>query len=596
MHFPEFLQSHQLQLDSIPKHLWKSIHRKLCWDSEPSELELLKSDPDQHQVTLESSTSILDPDGQVFVLDHIFTFSDGDLRESLDTAPKSDVDAMALVLSRRGMDVATTSKLASAIWTIADAYTISVTKEQGKVTQQFMWYVPGEKILNMAHSDTPNMNCCLFFDMYGMRPINLIWPNRIIKSGEPLTRDYLQSCKNKKERQSLAFAWFHLSEPPASSLSEKIKASTQQVDTKSDNLALDVKALQIDSKTKTVDYTRKILPKKEKYLVYSPDIAKHLFKDSLRGSKFELTTSTADADIFWTAEKHHYNSLGHHQFYNNFPNQGTLVVKDRLQACIYKHWGLLGSEKWYPRSFNLNWEVDEFVSMFLACQSQNSKNNVWIVKPWNGTRSQGIIVSRDLPEILKQLATGPKLVAKYIHPPALLEGKTKFDLRVLVIIESVSPLKLYTVPTAIYSRESNVPYDIHLEQLDSFTHHFTVMGYRQLDVVKSPLPELKTRIEACSAKPISFDKDILPRILQVIRNGVEAAVNGDGLESLGADVKVKSMYGADVILDADLNPWLLEFSEVPDTGRVIETWPTLYGDLLNSLFVADQMSEKFVAF
>ncbi|KAH9252530.1 hypothetical protein BASA81_009573 [Batrachochytrium salamandrivorans] len=109
------------------------------------------------------------------------------------------------------------------------------------------------------------------------------------------------------------------------------------------------------------------------------------------------------------------------------------------------------------------------------------------------------------------------------------------------------------------------------------------MGYRNLHVVRSPLADLVKRIEACAppSQAISFDKDILPRILAVIRKGVEAAIFGSESCALDADEQVKTIFGADVLLDSELNPWLLEFSVVPDTGRVIDMWPTLYGDLSN---------------
>ncbi|KAH6562326.1 hypothetical protein BASA61_008343 [Batrachochytrium salamandrivorans] len=635
MLYAAFVDSHRDQLQSIPKNLWKPIHRKLCWDNEPTELELLVSDPDCHKVTLRLPVSLLtdtqsattdigdlDPDGQVFVLDHMFTFPEDKLYESLEATDRPEVDLVANILKRRGMDTSTTDALANAIWVVADAYAMTVTDGSGKSAQHHMWYIPGEKILNMQHSDTPNMECRIFFDMYGMRPVSMLWPTRVIKPGETLTRDYLWSSKDKKERQALAFAWFQKNEPLLQQIApnlirdsaqsildqpsvDQLKARSSLATPTDCNMQTRVNGLSIGEDSSDAEpgsssstWQRCLLPFKDKYLVYSPDISKHLFKSSLDGSRFGLTDDISKADIVWTAAKIERHTLLPHQFFNQFPNQGALVVKDMLQACIYKKWGFEGARGWYPLSFNLNSDVHAFIAEFLGGQEQDSHNNVWIVKPWNGTRSQGITISRSLPQILKQLATGPKLVAKYIHPPALLEGKIKFDLRVLVIVESVSPLRMYFVPSAIYARESHIAYDANLKNLHSFAEHFTVMGYRNLHVVRSPLADLVKRIEACAppSQAISFDKDILPRILAVIRKGVEAAIFGSESCALDADEQVKTIFGADVLLDSELNPWLLEFSVVPDTGRVIDMWPTLYGDLFESLFVTRDVSDKFTAF
>ncbi|KAI8926986.1 tubulin-tyrosine ligase family-domain-containing protein [Entophlyctis helioformis] len=596
--FDEWVESHRAQLAPIPKPLWKALFRKLTWSSEPDELALLKASHDSWSVAFNGAAGEeLGPGSHIFVLEHVLSFPEERLRETLEQAPPQTIAPVRAVLARRGLDVASTDALMRAVWLAASAYVMTVLDDQGKQKQTYTWYLPAEQLLNMPHSETPNMACHLFFDLYSMKPLSLCWPLKRIAAGEECTRDYLAASTDRKERSALLFSWLQHSELPDPSLVQKLKslAALRRPDPQSATASAPATSA---SSAKTADH-RDTLPVKPHYLVYSPDIAPLLIKSSLDNSRFSLTSDPDAADIIWVAAPYDRTKLKPHQFLNQIANQNTLAVKDLLQAAIYKHWGIARAEGWYPRSFNLNSETLGFIGEYLNCQESQPDSNVWIVKPWNGTRSQGITVSNHLPEILKQLTTGPKLVAKYIHPPALLDGTTKFDLRVLVVVDSVSPLRIYTVPSVIYAREGNNTYDMDLTHLDSFESHYTVMGYRNLSVKRSSRSDLVRRIEACAApdKPVSFDTDVLPRILDVVRKGVEAGLAGAD----AASVRAKTVLGADVMLDAAMNPWLIEFSSVPDTGRVLEQWPTLYGDLFEFLFCtdarpSDAFGHAFVAF
>eukprot|EP00842_Homolaphlyctis_polyrhiza_P004708 jgi/Hompol1/5238/HPOL_004271-RA len=99
MNFAAFVQTHRAQLDDVPKTLWKAIYRKLCWDSEPLQLELLQ--PNEHgpgvrfqpRVSAEQpsgdssssgiSSNTLDPESDVFVVEHMFSFGEEQLRTAL---------------------------------------------------------------------------------------------------------------------------------------------------------------------------------------------------------------------------------------------------------------------------------------------------------------------------------------------------------------------------------------------------------------------------------------------------------------------------------------------------------------------------------
>merc|ERR1712043_149696 len=168
---------------------------------------------------------------------------------------------------------------------------------------------------------------------------------------------------------------------------------------------------------------------------------------------------------------------------NQFPYEYVITVKDLLPIIsrrmmhkventendIFKH-----SPKWLPITFNLKTEIPKFVSYFQQREEQGHDNH-WIVKPWNLARALDTQVSSYLPHILKQVYSGPKIEQKYLHNPVLFErdeiGMVKFDIRYIILLHSVNPLKVYAY-NRFWLRFANEKFE--LKDLDVYEKHFTV--------------------------------------------------------------------------------------------------------------------------
>lgn len=57
-------------------------------------------------------------------------------------------------------------------------------------------------------------------------------------------------------------------------------------------------------------------------------------------------------------------------------------------------------------------------------------------------RSIDMIITDNLPLIIRAMETGPKIAQKYISKPVLRKGK-KVDLRYILLVKSISPLTLF---------------------------------------------------------------------------------------------------------------------------------------------------------
>ena len=74
--------------------------------------------------------------------------------------------------------------------------------------------------------------------------------------------------------------------------------------------------------------------------------------------------------------------------------------------------------------------------------------------------------------------SGPKIAQKYLHNPVLFHrpeiGRVKFDIRYIILLQSVKPLKVYAY-NRFWLRFANIEFD--LTELDVYEKHFTVMNY-----------------------------------------------------------------------------------------------------------------------
>ena len=93
------------------------------------------------------------------------------------------------------------------------------------------------------------------------------------------------------------------------------------------------------------------------------------------------------------------------------------------------------------RTYNLETQLAEFVGEYRK-REEEGLDNLWILKPPNMARSMDMIITDNLPLLIRAMETGPKLVQKYIERPVLRRGM-KVDFRYMVFVKSIAPLTIF---------------------------------------------------------------------------------------------------------------------------------------------------------
>ncbi|CAF1593074.1 unnamed protein product, partial [Adineta steineri] len=169
-------------------------------------------------------------------------------------------------------------------------------------------------------------------------------------------------------------------------------------------------------------------------------------------------------------------------------------------------------------------------------------------------------------------------------------GLVKFDIRYVVILRSLEPLKLY-VYEKFWLRFANKPYSLD-NNYDDYQVHFTVMNYRYADNLK--------KITCEDFIPL-FDKqqqhlkwvDVQENIYSMIRQVFERSILKKPPCGMSPCHRSRAIYAVDLMLDENGQPYLLEMNFMPDIERACLYYPTFIDDIFRTLFL-DESNDNVV--
>lgn len=189
---------------------------------------------------------------------------------------------------------------------------------------------------------------------------------------------------------------------------------------------------------------------------------------------------------------------------------------------------------------------------------QCSGRNTWILKPGAKSKGAGMVLSQSLPDILDRLQeNGDRVIQRYVEQPLLLPGRTKFDMRIWVLLTSVAPLQAFYF-SEFYLRFCPAEYSETDLSPQSHLTNFSLNKEYFGDWSRSVGSSAAFAQLLNQSMGIDFQRQVLPRIERVLRT-----IFWNAKENLGHREKSFEVFGVDVLLDADCQPWVLEVNKSP---------------------------------
>jgi hypothetical protein len=277
-------------------------------------------------------------------------------------------------------------------------------------------------------------------------------------------------------------------------------------------------------------------------------------------------THGADFDLFWdlsrpTAER--CRSIAPGQCYSHLWGIDRLSVKSRLHNRLDAARARLGARgaalyDFFPRSFSMPEEREEW-----RAAADASPQTIWIQKPKALSAGRGVELVRDLDAV----PNGPEwMVQEYLSSPHLLDGY-KYTLRLYVLLLSLDPLE------ALLYREGFCKFASRRFRLDGDALADRFIHLTNPDVLRddpeTPVSSRNLTHAGYRARLRSDgidDEALWRRIRRAVALTLIAA-RGAMLARMRADdvgpYRGFELLGLDVLIDAQLRPWLIECNLLP---------------------------------
>ncbi|CAH8631174.1 unnamed protein product [Dicrocoelium dendriticum] len=285
-----------------------------------------------------------------------------------------------------------------------------------------------------------------------------------------------------------------------------------------------------------------------------------------------------------------FRSIREYQKVNHLPCSFQLGRKDRLWRNVFHMQNRCGRENFsfMPETFCLPGDLEALKKAW----DEDGADQRWILKPPASARGIGVRLITKWAQVPKKRQA---IVQRYLGRPFLIND-SKFDLRIYVYISSINPLRVYIHEEGLV-RFASQKYSNSLRCLGNRFVHLTNYSINRLNseyvsnsndqLAKGHKWSLRAlwayfKAQGISPTPIwSSIKDVVVKTAISTEAAFNAAINSYCNHSCS----VHEVFGFDIFLDENLQPWLLEVNVSPsmhsDSPLDAKVKGTVVKDMLN---------------
>lgn len=259
--------------------------------------------------------------------------------------------------------------------------------------------------------------------------------------------------------------------------------------------------------------------------------------------------------------------------------------------------------QFFPLTWNLPLDYNEFKQYYET--KPKGKTRTYIVKPESLSQGKGIFLTKKIEDIDPEQRC---VIQRYISKPYLIDG-LKFDLRLYVLVAGLDPLKvfLYHEGLARFATENYVvPNKDNIEDICMHLTNYAINKESEKFVFNEDKNNMSVGhkrsitavLKLMQEKGVDVER-LLVKIHQLI---VKTLISGLSqlkfqyrscqLENYRSDMCFE-ILGFDVILNEDLEPFLLEINYTPSFTTDTPLDETIKKNLIKDTLVLMEINKKF---
>ena len=235
-------------------------------------------------------------------------------------------------------------------------------------------------------------------------------------------------------------------------------------------------------------------------------------------------------------------------------------------------------------------------------EREESANSLYILKPVAASCGRGIKLVDAKQRVSKKEGI---LAAKYVHNPHLING-LKYDLRVYVLVTQFNPLKVYIYNDGLV-RFATEKYTMDPKQMNQKFVHLTNFSINKKNTkfvknndkaaandssdeeqgIDSSKWDFKMLQAAYAKNGANYNqmfnqmKDIIMKTLV----SVEPTINSSLAKNPTSRNNCFELYGFDILIDAQLKPWILEVNVLPSLSS-----SSVFDKRIKTMLVCDALT------